>query len=66
MALADYDRAIQLNPGYGGAYRNRAFVYLAQGESELALADLERAINSSQESPPHTLAGASHTRLWGI
>ena len=41
-------------------------VYLAQGESELALADLERAINSSQESPPHTLAGASHTRLWGI
>ena len=44
LALADYDRAIEIDPGATTAYRNRGVAYHLHGGSELALADYDRAI----------------------
>jgi tetratricopeptide (TPR) repeat protein len=43
-ALADYDRAIELDPKYASAYVNRADVYRKNGDRERALADYGKAI----------------------
>jgi tetratricopeptide (TPR) repeat protein len=43
-ALADYNRAIELDPKYATAYINRADVYKKNGERERALADYGKAI----------------------
>ncbi|WP_414619939.1 tetratricopeptide repeat protein [Calothrix sp. CCY 0018] len=43
-ALADYNKAIQINPNYFDAYFNRALVYSLQKQYELALADFKKAI----------------------
>jgi len=43
-ALADYNRAIELNPSQANAYFNRAFVLREKGELIWALADYDRAI----------------------
>ena len=51
LAMADYGTAIELNPTYslayrnrGSAYRNRGLAYLLRRELELAIADLDRTI----------------------
>ena len=43
-AIADYSRAIQLDPTIAEAYNNRAYVYMAEQQFALALPDLDRAI----------------------
>jgi tetratricopeptide (TPR) repeat protein len=43
-ALADLDRAIELNPDYAGAIAQRGLSYRDMGRYEEALADLDRAI----------------------
>ncbi len=43
-AIADYDRAIQLNPNDAAAYFNRAYAKYALGKKEEAIADYDRAI----------------------
>lgn len=43
-AIADYGRAIALNPEYAAAYDNRAIVYAAVGNYSRAIADHGRAI----------------------
>jgi len=43
-ALADYDRAIELNPKFVEAYSNRALVKYALNDDKGALADFDRAI----------------------
>jgi tetratricopeptide (TPR) repeat protein len=42
-AIKDFDRAIELNPKYANAYRNRAAARKAAGDLQGAAADLERA-----------------------
>jgi tetratricopeptide (TPR) repeat protein len=42
-AINFYSRAIALNPTYATPYFNRAIVYLAQDENQLALNDLNKA-----------------------
>ena len=44
QALADYDEAIELDPGYAKAYNNRGNIYLFQGQFDKASADFNKAI----------------------
>jgi Flp pilus assembly protein TadD len=43
-AIADYDRAIELEPDYALAYNNRGVAYDDKGEVDRAIADYDRAI----------------------
>jgi tetratricopeptide (TPR) repeat protein len=43
-ALADFNRAIELDPYFAGAYDNRGITYYLMGENDLSLADFNRAI----------------------
>ncbi len=43
-AIAEFDRAITMNPNYGDALDERGFAYGELGEANRALADMERAI----------------------
>ena len=55
LALADFNKAIQINPQYAKAYNNRGSVYANQKKWELALADYNKAIaiNSDEELAYH-------------
>jgi tetratricopeptide (TPR) repeat protein len=43
-AIADYTRAIELNPNLAEAYNNRAYIYMVKKDYGLALPDLDRAL----------------------
>ena len=43
-AIADFSRAIELNPRYAEAYNSRAYTYMIKKQYALALPDLDRAI----------------------
>ncbi|AKV66371.1 tetratricopeptide repeat protein [Microcystis panniformis] len=43
LALADYSKAIELNPNYAYAYINRGVVYALTRDFPKALADAEKA-----------------------
>jgi tetratricopeptide (TPR) repeat protein len=43
QAIADYSKAIQLNPQYGPAYDSRAMAYTAKGDYTRAVADATKA-----------------------
>ena len=49
-AIEDYSTAIQLNPESAYAYGQRAYIHLTNGQPELALPDLDRAI-ALEEDP---------------
>ena len=49
LAIADYTRAIQLNPKYNVAYNNRGYAYNNQGKYDLAIADYTKAIQLDPE-----------------
>ena len=44
LALADYNKAIQINPNFAEAYNHRGFIYQRYKKWELALADYNKAI----------------------
>jgi tetratricopeptide (TPR) repeat protein len=44
QAIADYTRAIELNPDLAEAYNNRAYIYMVKKQYALALPDLDRAL----------------------
>jgi tetratricopeptide (TPR) repeat protein len=50
-ALADYDKAIELNPGFAAAFNNRAWAYYKLGRGSDGAADVERALQLSPGSP---------------
>jgi tetratricopeptide (TPR) repeat protein len=52
-AIADYVRAIKLNPNYTEAYNNRGNLKGAKGDHDEAIADLDRAI---ELDPKHTIS----------
>ena len=52
-AVADYDRAIELNPKYAVAFNNRGFAYRSKGRYDRAIQDYDRAI---EISPSYALA----------
>jgi tetratricopeptide (TPR) repeat protein len=43
-AIADYDKAIELDPKYVMAYNNRGIAYGKKGDFDSAIADLNKAI----------------------
>ena len=43
-ALADYEKAIALDPSYDKTYNNRAIIFDKKGQTEEALADYDKAI----------------------
>jgi tetratricopeptide (TPR) repeat protein len=43
-AIADYNKAIKLDPKYAGAYLNRGAAYYRKGEVDRAIADYNKAI----------------------
>ena len=49
-AIADYDKAIELNPEYAKAYVNRGIARLNLGFSVEAKSDLETALELAQNS----------------
>ena len=44
LAIADYTRAIQLNPSFAEAYNNRGTVYSQKGDYRHAIVDISKAI----------------------
>ncbi len=44
LALADWNKAIELNPNFAGAYHNRGILYYNQQKYDLALSDYNKAI----------------------
>ena len=44
LAMDDYNRAINSNPGSAYSYFGRAELYLSSGQYSMALSDLDRAI----------------------
>jgi tetratricopeptide (TPR) repeat protein len=48
-AIASYDRALQINPDYHEAFYNKACVYALQSQIELALENLQKAIQLAPE-----------------
>ena len=49
-ALADFNRAIEVNPRHASAYLGRANLLRAQGQLDQALADLDQAIRLNPEN----------------
>jgi tetratricopeptide (TPR) repeat protein len=47
QAVQDYDRAIQINPGYAYYYNDRGAAWLEDGRPDRALADFNQAIRMS-------------------
>ena len=43
-ALADFNKAISLDPNYAQAYANRGLIYRKTGKLDLALADYNKAL----------------------
>ena len=42
-ALADYDKAIELNPDFADAYFNRGLTHIYLGNNKLGISDLSKA-----------------------
>src|SRR5437764_9987637 len=51
-ALADYNRAIEIDPNYVQAYVDRATIYESEGDYNRALNDLDQAIQINPNFEP--------------
>ena len=49
-ALADYDRALKINPRYARAFHGRGDTYMAKGDVDRAIADYDEAIRLDPNS----------------
>ena len=48
-AIADYSRAVELDPQHAAAYTTRAIAYDLKGEKEKAVADFKQALVLSND-----------------
>ena len=62
QSIADYNKAIQLNPNYSAAYNNRGVAWGNKGDLDKALADLNKAI---QLNPNYAAAYNNRGAVWG-
>jgi tetratricopeptide (TPR) repeat protein len=51
----DYNKALELNPGYDKAYYNRAIAYSDKGEFKKAWEDVHKAESFGYKFPPEFL-----------
>ena len=49
LAIADFNKAIELNPEDAEAHSNRGIAYADKGEHDLAIADLDQAERLARE-----------------
>ncbi|SEN77487.1 Tfp pilus assembly protein PilF [Niastella yeongjuensis] len=57
-AVADFTKAIELNPRYVRAYAKRASLYMDKNQNDLAMSDLAKAVDiNSQYGYPYYLRG---------
>ena len=61
LAIADFNKAIQINPNYAAAYNNRGLVYYEQKKWDLAIADYNKAI---QINLNYALAYTGRGLIW--
>lgn len=60
-AIADFNRAIELNKNFVPAYTNRAFARLQQGQFSEALADLSQSLEINPQQPAaYSLRGSAN------
>ena len=60
-AIADYDKAIALNPNHAYAYNNRAVAYGIKGDLDRAIADLDKAIAlNPNDATAYTIRGNAY------
>ena len=57
-AIADYDRAVALEPNSADRYRSRGYAHIKRGDVDLAIADYTKAIELSPA------AGGGLCRPW--
>jgi tetratricopeptide (TPR) repeat protein len=63
-AIADLDRAIDLDPQYAAAYHNRGIAYKKLGEYRRAIADYDRAIElNPQYTDAYYSRGLAHKEI---
>ncbi|MGB6446659.1 MAG: tetratricopeptide repeat protein [Xanthobacteraceae bacterium] len=62
--MADYDRAIALDPGFALAYNNRGAAYGKKGDLDCAIADYQQAlrVNPQFDQAAQNLADAREER----
>jgi tetratricopeptide (TPR) repeat protein len=58
QAIADYTKALEIDPKYISAYNDRGLAYMSKGNYERAIADVTRAVELAAEptSRPTTVA----------
>ncbi|MHA2315701.1 MAG: tetratricopeptide repeat protein [Candidatus Hermodarchaeia archaeon] len=59
LAIIEFTKAIEINPGYAEAYHERGLAYDAKGEYDLAISDYNKAI----EINPRYERAYNHRRL---
>ena len=52
QAIADYDKAIELNPNDAVAHNNRGHAYADQGQYQQTIADFDKAIELDPDVAP--------------
>ena len=64
ISIADYDKAIALNPEYANAYYNRGNAYNSKGEYDRAIADYDKAIAlNPDDAIAYSNRGLAHEKL---
>jgi len=64
QAIADYNKAIEINPGYAMAYYNRGSAYaIGTGQYDQAIADYNKAI---EINPGYAMAYCNRGRAYAI
>jgi len=58
-AIADFSKAIELNPKYVAAYNDRAAVYTSKGDYQRAVADVTKAVELAAQAPAKPAAAAA-------
>ena len=59
QAIADFNKAIEINPSYIAAYNDRAVVYANKGDFQRAVADATKAVELAPKSQPKPAATAA-------
>ena len=63
QAIADFSKAIELNPRYAAAYNDRAVAYTNKGDYQRAVADVTRAVELTALSPAKPAATVATPRV---